>query len=354
MAFTKGVWTQKHLVFKRGLETQGQGSRDMRFDSLYGRWWDSHSSTGSLDDFMGTMPNLKTLPTGLKRGDHHQNVHYSLHVLWMPLLGSIPLRSHSAWAGLGDCHTALLQEQTQRSSAGPSLELYRADLSQSDCSSVVQASLLSVSCLTFVLSALNHLCKGCWSHTGPWSTCHASWQAAEGDWKRGMLHPSLERVERMTLGMTDLSASALCLAGHRIDPPHQGPALRVLACLCRLPTQPHDLTEERCHFFLASWETSPPLPFQASPISEPQHWLLPVFLGSVPIVKSWESLLVTSMEDSGFSALPAPLIWPCWIRRMLGWLAIDLCLQWALSIFSLRERSSGTGSRSSVPWRSQK
>lgn len=28
MAFTKGVWTQKHLVFKQDLETQGQGGRE--------------------------------------------------------------------------------------------------------------------------------------------------------------------------------------------------------------------------------------------------------------------------------------------------------------------------------------
>lgn len=27
MAFNKGVWTQKHLVFKKDLETQGQGSK---------------------------------------------------------------------------------------------------------------------------------------------------------------------------------------------------------------------------------------------------------------------------------------------------------------------------------------
>lgn len=97
---------------------------------------------GSLDDFMGKMPNLKTLPTGLKPGDHHQNVHHSLHVLWMPLLHSIPLRSHSgpsAWAGLGACHTSLAARANPEKQCW-ALELCRADLSQSDCSSEVLGS----------------------------------------------------------------------------------------------------------------------------------------------------------------------------------------------------------------------
>lgn len=46
----------------------------------------------------------------------------------------------------------------------------------------------------------------------PQSACHESRQAAQGDGKRGTWHPSLERAERSTLGITDLSASPLCLA----------------------------------------------------------------------------------------------------------------------------------------------
>lgn len=98
------------------------------------------------------MPNLKTLPTGLKLGDDHQNVHHSLHVLRMSLLHSISviyshifcdsvisLWSHSgpsAWAGLGDCHTSLAARANPEKQCW-ALEICRADLSQSDCFSVV-------------------------------------------------------------------------------------------------------------------------------------------------------------------------------------------------------------------------
>lgn len=64
----------------------------------------------------------------------------------------------------------LLQEQTQRSNAGPQSFvglIFPSQTAPWRSWAVVQASLFSVSCLTFVLSALNHLCKGCWSCTDP-------------------------------------------------------------------------------------------------------------------------------------------------------------------------------------------
>lgn len=181
---------------------------------------------------------------------------------WAFLCGHIQVHQHG-WGGEPATQLSL-KEQTQRSDAGPRSFaglIFPSQTAPHYSWADVWASLFSVSCLTFVLSAFSPLCKRLPGAAVVLSAWPLDLPTVS------FILKSFEILQAGSKGRhwTPLFMGLLLFVG--VLALHQAPALRILSCLHRLPSQPHKLAEEISHFFLSSCETSLPLPFQASPIS---------------------------------------------------------------------------------------